>query len=237
MVRSLFSYWLVFSSVLMLFWSCIVVEPKQDDAKLQTAIAKYKAEYLATEVDWIKWNGNINTCDEGDISEGVRKKALKRINYFRTLCNLYPITFKEEYNRLAQKAAAIILVNNKLSHYPDKTWKCYSEEAYKGTSESSISLDYPSAEFIKGFIKDPGMENTGVPHRRSLLFSMTGERGYGATGRSEAIYHTTLQKDEERSPVPKFIAYPVAGYNEIDLVYPRWSFGLPKKNKVDYNQG
>jgi len=212
-----------------------------NENELERAIKKYKDEYLASAVDWPGWKGNVNKCKSGDIPNSVRKKALLRINYFRTICGLYPVEFKEEYNRYAQQAAFIIAVDKKMSHHPDKTWKCYTEEASVGCANSSLGLvnfGYTQKDvFISAFIKDFGLNNEGVPHRRSMLNSVSRFKGYGATWYSEAIYNTVETKKEiTESELPKFVAYPVEGYNEIDLVYPRWSFGIPDTHEVDFSE-
>jgi hypothetical protein len=207
-----------------------------------SAIQKYKSEYLASEVKdgkEIKWRGNVNKCDEGSTSDKIRNKALLRINYFRTLSGLRPVKFKDEYNALAQKAAFITHVNNKIDHNPDLSSKCYSEESVIATSNSSLGfMDFvyhPELAFITEFVKDYGEFNKAVGHRRAMLYSRSVNKGYGTTLRAEAIYSDyTSWLEKDSILFPKYFSYPVGGYNEIDLVFPRWSFSIPDLYKVDF---
>ncbi|MCX2745966.1 CAP domain-containing protein [Mangrovivirga sp. M17] len=199
---------------------------------------KYRKEYLGTVVDWPKWKGDISSCKEGHIPSIIKKKALLRINYFRTLSGLYPINLNEEYNHLAQEAAFLIKKNNRINHFPPKTWECYSNEAAKACQNSSLGLVHfgynNPITFITGFIQDDGDNNIDVGHRRSILNSTSGDMGYGATSGSEVIYHSNIKSIQEKI-LPEFIAYPISGYNEIDLVFDRWSFGIPKHHTVDFS--
>lgn len=205
---------------------------------IAVASIKYKEEYLVSNVNWPRWTGNIKKCKHGTIPNNIKRKALMRINYFRTLCGLYPVELSNEYNNLAQQAAFIITANNKLSHHPDENWECYSKVAANACIESSIQYSRTGlfTSFIGGFVEDLGSQNTGVPHRRSLLNSKSGFKGYGSTGYAEAIYNTERNSSTVHSEkLPLYIAYPIAGYNEIGLVYPRWSFGIPDRHKVDFS--
>lgn len=152
-----------------------------------------------------------------------------------------PVNLNDNYNSLAQKAAFIILANNKVSDFPDTNWKCYSEVAAKAARRSSLTFTdfayHKPTAFISGFVEDYGDENNSAPHRRSLLYSKAEERGYGATMKTEAIYdEDKLGKSSKTFPKLEYIAYPVKGYNEIDLVYARWSFGIPDDHKVDFSK-
>jgi len=208
------------------------------------AIEKYKNEYEASgvkEVKEIKWKGNLSRCKEGSISDKVMQKAFMRINYFRTLCGLSAIEFTNEFNQKAQKAALITYANNETNHDPPTHSKCYSKDAADAAGASSLALTdfvyYPEIAFITAFIKDNGNSNKSVGHRRAMLHSRAIKKGYGATSGSEAIYddeYSLLKRDT--TLVPKYFSYPVSGYNEIDLLFPRWSFSIPEAYKVDFTQ-
>lgn len=208
----------------------------------EKALQKYKDEYLASsvkEATELKWKGNEKKCDEGSISSDVAKKALMRINYFRTLCGLHPVKFTDEFNKEAQKAAFIIYVNKRVSHDPDNSWKCYSEEARLAAGHCNLSATdftyHPATSFVTGFIQDYGQSNDDVGHRRSILFSRAEAIGYGATPQTEAVRSPTNKLNEGDSLLlPKYFSYPPAGYNEIDLLFPRWSFSIPDVYKVAF---
>lgn len=207
------------------------------------AIKKYKTEYKASEIKEareIKWSGNVAACVTGDISNKVREKALTRINYFRTLSGLKKINFANENNLLAQEAAFIIFSNNKVDHDPNESWKCFSPERRRAAGRSLLGMNnfvyYPEIAFITGFIKDHGELNKGVGHRRALLYSRAQALGYGATDKAEAISSPIHDLSSADTLLfPKYFSYPVSGYNEVDLCFPRWSFSIPDANKVDFS--
>ena len=92
-----------------------------------------------------------------------------------------------------------------------------------------------SIVIIFEFVKDYGEFNKAVGHRRAMLYSRSVNKGYGTTLRAGAIYSdytSLLEKDS--TLFPKYFSYPVDGYNEIDLVFPRWSFSIPDVYKVDF---
>ncbi len=209
------------------------------------ALRKYKDEYQASAIASakdLKWQGSGRTCDEGKISQRVYEKALRRINYFRTICGLPKVTLKDEYKLLAQKAAFLAYVNNTLDHFPSENWKCYSDDSRKASGYSSLAFfDFSynaKTSFITAFIEDHGEPNKSVGHRRALLYSRANYMGYGATIKTEAIYDggLSLRSSVDSTALPKFYAYPTMGYNEIDLVFPKWSFSIPDVYSVDFSQ-
>lgn len=65
--------------------------PQNGSVKAE-AVKKYKNEYVESQINGIKWKGNIERCVEGTIPKDIRAKALLRINYFRTICGLPLLT-------------------------------------------------------------------------------------------------------------------------------------------------
>lgn len=203
------------------------------------AIELYQDKYLKTQINQIPWNGSINSCDPGNLSESILRKAEERINYFRIVTGLNPITFSDEFNEKAQHAALLMTANGQISHSPTENWKCYTEEGYEGAMNSNLGIadfeNFPEISFITGFILDYGSINNNVGHRKWMLNSRTETMGYGATGQHEIIYVTGV-RTESRPDAPEYIAYPPAGYFPYSLIFEKWSFAIPYGKKVDFKK-
>ncbi|HWY33068.1 MAG TPA: CAP domain-containing protein, partial [Nitrosopumilaceae archaeon] len=227
--------------LLPLFAICLgghVISPVKKELTKEDVIKLYNDYYLASEIDSIPWKGSIENCDPGTIPTDLSLKAEKRVNFFRLVNYLPTIAFKKEYNELAQSAAFICLVNKELSHYPPKTWKCYTEDAAKGAVSSNLGFSdfkfYKSTAFVTGLIQEFGDANSYCGHRRWMLYSKAKEMGYGATYKSEALY--VMGYDNSLKLENEFIAYPWNGYVPVNLIYPKWSFSIPEHHIVNFDK-
>ncbi|MDH5597988.1 MAG: hypothetical protein OEY34_02625 [Cyclobacteriaceae bacterium] len=203
-------------------------------------IQLYDSLYTTSEIQGgIIWNGHIKKCDPGELSDDIYQKAQNRINFFRLVNGLSEVRNSRELNTDAQSASLLIKANNELTHYPKKSMKCYSESASNGCLKSCLGISnwvsFPKTSFVTGFIWDYGESNYFVGHRKWLLFSKLVEFGYGATNTSEAIL-TADGIDFNLKCSKEFVAYPWEGYVPVNLIFPKWSFSIPKDNTVDFSQ-
>ena len=155
-----------------------------------------------------------------------------RINYFRAMAGVPAnVSFSDEYNQKAQKAALMMSVNRDLDHTPPPTWKCYSAEGAEGAGNSNLALYAYSWNAIDLYIKDPGSGNHFVGHRRWIFYPQTQVMGTGdipfANGYPAAnalwVFDANIwgPRPETRE---EFVAWPTPGYVPYQVVYPRWSF-------------
>ena len=206
---------------------------------LQEFLKLYNDYYLASAVDSMPWNGSVEKCNPGTLTQAIYDKAEKRINFFRLVNDLPKITFNPEYHKQPQAAAMMMLANNNLSHTPPKTWKCYSDDAAAGASKSCLSLNWSSytkeKSIVTGFMNDIGESNYFCGHRRWLLYSKATEVGYGATPKTEAIF-VSYDYTKPTLTTPTFIAYPWDGFVPYTLIFSKWSFSLPEGLEVDFSK-
>ncbi len=199
----------------------------------------YLEMYCKSRIDSVVWNGDVNACDAGSISPEIISKAELRINFFRKVNGLEFVKIDDSLSKMAQEAAFVSKVNGVLEHSLSPVANCYSEFAAKSCKYSNMGFTsfkyFPETAFITGFIEDSGPENYFVGHRRWLLSSRLRRIGYGATDRSEAV---AIEKKLENSAAvgPPFISYPWNGCNPLNLIYPVWSFSIPKGPDVDFSQ-
>lgn len=152
------------------------------------------------------WSGNSATCDAGDMTEDARANALRLFNFYRTAVGLAPVTTTPEGNRLAQNCAALMNANGTITHTPPSTWKCYTDEAAKTASSSSISSG-PAVSSVDGYMIDPGNPTT-IGHRRWILSNLITDVGFGSAGNFSCQYQPAKYKTSGAKP---WVAWPPAG--------------------------
>lgn len=163
------------------------------------------------------WAPGADICDLGTLSEVAIEDTLRRINLFRTLAGLPPVTEDREQRARTQACAVLMNANDDLSHEPPKSWHCWSEEGAAGAASSNISLGRESpGDAIDGFMQDVGVKSMG--HRRWLLGFVLGKVGIGFAGKGTCIgvFDDTGQTDRA------WTAYPPAGPTPIDMVIDPW---------------
>lgn len=201
------------------------------DVPKEEVIQNYKENYLGSDLKSSNWRGDIDVCDEGVLPKDTYNKTIQRVNYFRGLVGLNTNAILDMKNAYKyQKAAIIMHANNDLSHYPSEDWHCWSKDGYDGASTSNLGYQFPSGSctnIIDNFIEDDGDYNDDVGHRRWILHSTKTKFSLGATNRVTSLGVTNLDNSEGNTQIPDFIAYPAMGYMPHNLIYDRWSFGVP----------
>ena len=209
------------------------------DVSKEEVIQNYNENYLGSDLNSSGWKGSIDICDEGLLPEDTYDKAIQRINYFRGLVGLNTnVTMDMENAYKYQKAALIMEANMKLSHLPPEDWHCWSQDGYDGAASSNLGLGTPArpscTDIITNMIHDHGVYNASVGHRRWILHSTKTKFSLGATNIATSLGVFNLNNSEGNTQIPEFIAYPAMGYMPQDLIYDRWSFGIPD---LDLNDG
>lgn len=201
-------------------------------------ISEYSTFYLGSELADSGWTGDISSCDAGSVPQSTHDKVIMRINYFRQLVGLNNNTTLDATKfSMYQEAALIMSANNQLSHTPPNTWNCWTQEGYDGAHTSNLSLgsgnNAHSTEGIKNFIMDNGSSNIDAGHRRWVLHSTKTKFSYGSTNNSMSLGVIGLAGGNLK--IPSFIAYPSIGYIPQNLVFQRWSFGIPNADFSNAN--
>ena len=229
-----------YNTKLLLIFFCLtqlVLSQEKVPLSKERTVILYDSLYKSSEINKIQWNGNLKTCNPGTLPKDLYKKAENRINFFRLVNGLTTVRNNENLNENAQNSALLSKANNKLTHFPEQSMKCYSESANLGCQKSCLSLtnwdDFPKTYFITSFIDDYGKSNYFVGHRRWLLYTKLKEFGYGATNSSESLL-TADGTDDEIIQDVEFVAYPWSGFVPVDLIFPKWSFSIDENKKVNF---
>jgi len=202
----------------------------------EQVILDYNNIYLPASFDLneLAWTGNISTCNKGTYATSVNQKMLTKINYYRNLCDLNDdVVFSSTLNSNCQEAALMQEANNSLSHCtgtagaPCNTWSCTTSNGIQASSSSNLAWgSWYSFDPIDMYMQDAGAGNEAVGHRRWLLYSKAKTFGNGMTDNRNVLWVFGNGANAHANSRP-YIAYPPGDYIVQDLVYSRWSFGVP----------
>lgn len=168
-----------------------------------------------------EWTGSTEGCVVGDESAASRAATLRTINALRDLAGLAPVTLDPERNRQALAAALMMRAAQRLSHYPEPDWPCYSEEGVAGAATSNLFLGISGAYAMVGYVDDAGVPSLG--HRRWLLDPSASQFGTGSTGTTNAL--SVVGGNLPVAP-GTVVAWPPAGWVPWPLVFHDWSVEL-----------
>lgn len=209
---------------------------RPDPGNRDSVSQAYKAEFERPYVD-PQWTGSFQNCDPGTTSIEFQQSVIDRISFYRQLAGLSPV--KLVANSGAYQAAALIMgANGNLSHHPDSSWRCYSQDGAGGAGSSNIALGAYGPGAIDLYIDDHGGNNQAVGHRRWILLPgrthfATGDvpGGGGSAANSLSVWESG---DGSVTPVqPDVVAWPPAGYvprRVLPAGSTRWSFAYTKGN-------
>lgn len=190
-----------------------------------TMVSNYNSMYLTSSVTAtdLAWTGNSTGCIAGTISTTAQTRTFNRINYYRTLCGLSPVTYDNQYDAKCQEAALMMRANNALNHAPPATWTCYTANGATGAGNSNIALGAHSTTAIDLYMNDAGTGNEPVGHRRWILYPIASKFGHGGTSNSDVLWVFGTNTNPQNTT---FVAYPSPGYFPAPLVpsSSRWSF-------------
>ncbi|GLR15018.1 hypothetical protein GCM10007907_38080 [Chitinimonas prasina] len=181
------------------------------------------------------WQGSIDRCDAGETLPQHRQAALARINWFRAMAGV-PADVEEDpaASRKTQAAALVMAANGRIAHAIDPGWRCHSDDAEEGARLSLLARGENGAGAVTAFMRDAGLQNQGVNHRRWLLYPQTRFIGLGdvpVAGQADAASGFTAYDGLYGSNRPAvrdgFVAWPPPGWVPYGVVFPRWSFALP----------
>ncbi len=222
------------------------------ELKRQLVIADYNENYLTSNVndELLAWTGAYKKCIAGRISDTAQILFLKRLNYFRRLAGLPDdCILSDTLNYYCQKAALIMAASDDLSHNPDGSWKCFSMDGQTGASHSNLGLGYHSTSSLSGQIRDDGLFNTSVGHRRWILLPNRRVFGHGSTDNSMSLWTLSTSfidnqnySDSLMSAYSiEYVTFPPADYSPMEFNHYRWSFSMTEadfskaKVEVYYN--
>jgi uncharacterized protein YkwD len=172
------------------------------------------------------WTGSTDTCTVGIESPESLAATLNTVNTLRDFASVPPVAFDDGLNHKALAAAMMMLAKGELSHTPDPSWPCYSDDGADGAGHSNLFYGYSGAQAMVGYVEDPGTPSLG--HRLWLLEDSLKTMGTGSTGSTNALYVSTDSNQFPRNTVPpnSKTAWPPEGFVPWPWVFPYWSVGI-----------
>ena len=207
----------------------------------------YNAVYFASEGVDMGWTGNYISSDAGDISADYREATRLRINFFRAMSGVPSwISFDSTYNEKNQQAAFMMSGEGILSHMPPISWNYYTVDGAEAAAKSNIALGTAGPESVTGYMRDHGLNNKQVGHRKWLLHPPHQTFGSGDVPGNQDISLISETFPQGQTPIEAntitifdgntnnaypstrdgFVAWPPKGYVPYTLVFARWSFGV-----------
>ncbi len=167
---------------------------------------------------------DLDNCYPGELGDEEKNAALSRVNYIRTLHGLAPVSYDYSNDIYVQAAAIIGAVNENLTHYPEQSDICYSEEGDLGASSSNLALWYfsritqwSSSNFVDIWISEKNSVSIG--HRRWTLNPFMKSISFGRVDRvTDAGRHYSsaamwvFDEGSKANSNVDFVAYPYGDY-------------------------
>lgn len=200
-------------------------------------ITAYEAEFSGSDPA-SGWTGNRASCSAGTTSGTYRAAIFDRVNWFRGMAGVPTgITENASYSAGAQEAALMMSESGKLSHYPDSSFSCYTNDGATAASSSDLYLGRTGPDAITGYMYDPGANNTSVGHRNWILHPTARQFGTGDIPSSGGwasnvlwVFDNVFGAQPALRESSGFVAWPPRGYVPAEVVYPRWSFSVRDAN-------
>jgi len=208
----------------------------------------YLNQYLAQSTVVNGWAGSISPCNAGSTAQAFQDATINRVNLYRALAGL-PGNISQfsggSQQTDDQQAALMFVANQTLSHTPPSGWICYTAAGATGAGNSNITLgygvgyNYDGPNAVDGYMDDSGNNNTGVGHRRWILFPPQAQM---ADGDVDSTATTSNYSSDAlwvfgpwgtRAPAANGIPWPPRGYIPWQLLPSgsmRWSLSLQNAN-------
>lgn len=182
-------------------------------------------------IDPSPWSAGPTECDPGTLSRDGIDDTLVRINMFRWLVGLGPVSDSDSLNDMNMWCAVVSSWNppggGYNPHSPDPSRKCYTTEGAQGAGQSNIAWGpgHP-AHAIDQFIQDSGNYTT-FGHRRWIFNPPLGPVGIGyyagggSYGDAECL---AVFGASGGGPFPEWIAFPPPGFAPLSIVEWVWTF-------------
>lgn len=158
------------------------------------------------------WTGSAAGCRRGADSVRHRRASQRALNFVRDLAGLDPVTVTDALSRRALAAALIMDANDALSHYPPRSWRCWTKTGATAAGRSNLlwasSVTVGSA--LQGYLSDWGASNTAVGHRRWLMYPFTTTMGSGSTSQANAFW--VLGASDPSRANPAYVGWPTEGW-------------------------
>ncbi len=210
---------------------CVGAPPGDPSTHTQQAVCDAWAQGHAITDPSPFVNPTMMMCDAGSLKQAGITDTLARINMFRWMSGLGPVTSDAGHNADAQKCANLETYwdfnMGGSPHSPPSSVACYTPEGANAAGHSNIAWGsgHP-AQAIDQFMEDWGNETT-MGHRRWILNPPLGPVGIGywsgggQFGDAECLW---VLDSSGGGPSPAWTSSPPAGFVPIEVAQWTWTF-------------
>lgn len=164
------------------------------------------------------WIEGGSTCDPGAMAPGAIDDTMRRVNMFRWLAGMGPVSH-DASDHQGMMECALMMSLNSLSHSPPTSYECYTSGGAAAAGRSNIAKGYftPGAA-IEGYMRDRNVMSLG--HRRWILAPQLGSVEIGFAGRGQCLGVFNGGGSTDRP----WTAYPNQGPAPLGTATDTWSF-------------
>lgn len=210
---------------------CAAVPPGDPSTRTKDEVCmRWTQDHQTTEPN--PFTPGSGDCDPGVLKQGGITDTLTRINLFRWLSGLGPVSDDPGLNQTDQLCANLEswwdfgLPDS--PHAPPPGVKCYTADGASGAGMSNIAWGNGPADSIDQFIQDDGTSNAmSLGHRRWITNPPLGPvgigywEGGGMYGSAECL---AVFGSSGGGPTPSYVAVPNQGFVPVGITAWTWSF-------------
>lgn len=193
-----------------------------DTSSKATVAAAYAQEFASSVVD-TGWNGDTESCIQGDTSPEHKSATLRRVNFYRALAGVPPVVYSDGLAPAAQAAALVGAANWAFDHQLSPSARCFSPLAATGASISNLALGRNGPAAVDAYMDDG---TAWVGHRIWILHPSLDAVATGDVP-TPAANALALAYSSPRPTRDGFVAYPGQGWFPSTLLHRGWSVSHP----------
>ncbi|MFC2130573.1 CAP domain-containing protein [Bacteroidota bacterium] len=167
---------------------------------------------------------DIPNCETGTLKQSEKDKMLEYLNRIRDLHKLPHFEYDASFDKNAMEISLICAANGQLSHTPDESWHCWSQDGLNGGLSTNLFLgsgtSYASEVSVVSWMNDRNQIELG--HRRWIINPFVKKIAFGRVDGipiegshavSAMAFYYDSQTNANLSTVPNdFVACPYGDY-------------------------
>lgn len=199
--------------------ACVAIPPGDPAGRTASEVCgEWAAGHVQNARDpWNEVPGDM--CGAGSLTREALDDTVRRVNLFRWLVGLGPVSDDASQHPNDQACAVMMYRNGALNHMPPMSWTCWTMAGATGAGSSNLALGVRSP----GDAIDLYMDDSGVPslgHRRWVLNGPLGRVGIGFAGNAQCLGVF----DRSGSSARDWTAWPNPGPVPLAAIRGLWSF-------------
>jgi tetratricopeptide (TPR) repeat protein len=176
-------------------------------------------------VEEFNWNGSVDSCRAGIMSNKLVNLVERRINYFRRNAGLSEeVRLTLQDNLYCEIAAMMCEANKTMSHEPNDGWRCYIPAGAQVLKDALLIKEGNPAIAITAAM---GHNHPSIGNRRWLLYPKAMYMGLGSSKSYTVIKAIDQARELDSLKYKKqYIVWPPETIAPKMLAFKKWSFSI-----------